>query len=280
QFKSELELPDREQSKAATAQKAIREQVAKHLYVANSFLAGSYARYTKITPLSDIDVIFVRNSERVGLASSGGTSPNEALVQLAEAVKKAYPSTARIEKQSRSVNVRIQGLQFGFDLIPAWLRTPDGYWIPDADDSRWIPTDPDQHAAMMTEANRRCENKLKPVIKMAKHWSRYNYDRLRSFHIELVCAAIFITGEIQRWQLGVARFLANAFNYVGRVMMDPIYGVSRVDKVLTEKEETELLSRIRYDSNNAVEALELEQAGKDASAIEKWRHIFGTGFPC
>ena len=37
-FKSELELPDREQAKAADTQKAIRERVSRHLFVADSFL--------------------------------------------------------------------------------------------------------------------------------------------------------------------------------------------------------------------------------------------------
>jgi hypothetical protein len=279
QFKSELELPDREQDKAAAAQKAIREHVSSHLFIADSFLTGSYARFTKITPLNDVDVVFVRNTGRVGLATYGGILPGLALDEVAEAVRKAYPSTAWIQKQSRSVNVQIAGIQFGFDLIPAWLRDPNGFWIPDADTGSWIATDPEGHAQILTEANKQCDNKLKPIIKMAKHWSRNNHDLLRSFHIELICRAIFLNNPITTWRFAVARFLLELSNFVGRPMMDPIYGQSRVDGVLSVKETADLLSRCSYDAQNAIDALDLEAAGKDAEAITKWRSIFVKGFP-
>src|SRR5712692_6418447 len=173
-FKSELELPDRKQKEAAAAQQDIRDQVAKHLYMAHSFLTGSYARHTKIVPLNDIDVFLLRNQQRVDLAPPGatGTLPETALNDVAVAVQKAYPVTATVQKQNRSVNVQIRGLDFGFDLTPAWWRNPSGYWIPDRSSGGWIPSDPDAHAAFMTKANEASDDKLKPLIKMVKHWSR------------------------------------------------------------------------------------------------------------
>jgi hypothetical protein len=198
-FKSELELPDRQQLVAAEAQEEIRSRIGIYLHVPNSLLTGSYARHTKIFPLNDIDVMLIRNSHRVALATSGnGVYANQALDQVEEAVRKACPSGASINKQSRSVNVQIKGLKFGFDLIPAWLRNPDGYWIPDTDNNSWLPTDPEAHARLMTEANKSCDDRLKPLIKMLKHWSRNNYDLIRSFHIELICADIFASQEIGR----------------------------------------------------------------------------------
>ncbi len=182
-FKSQLELPDRKQTEAASAQQAMRTKVAQHLTVFDSFLTGSYARYTKIDPLNDIDVMFVRNGERVALSSDGsGVYPDQALTQLVDAVQKAYLS-AQIEKQARSVNVQRAGYSFGFDLIPAWLRSPNGFWIPDRETGTWLPTDPQSHADLLTAANKKSGEMLKPVIKMIKHWSRNNYDRIRSFHI-------------------------------------------------------------------------------------------------
>lgn len=61
-FKSELEMPERKVAQAAAAQQDMREQVSRHLSVPDSFLAGSYARHTKIDPLNDIDVFLVRNT--------------------------------------------------------------------------------------------------------------------------------------------------------------------------------------------------------------------------
>jgi len=279
-LKSELELPDRKQKLAASAQQDIRSRIAKYLHVADSMLTGSYSRYTKINPLNDIDIFLIRNERREALSTDGsGIFPGAAIDEVVKAVQQAYPQTATIKKQSRSVNVQIAGLEFGFDIIPAWLRQPDGYWIPDTDSGSWLPTDPDAHARILTEANDNCSGKLKPLIKMLKHWSRNNYDLIRSFHLELICAQIFSREELKNFPLGVAIALHHLSAYVGRQFMDPIYGVSRVDKQMSSDEQAKLRLRINSDAQNSVEALRLEAAGRDAEAIAKWKHIFVSGFP-
>src|SRR5713101_2995226 len=113
-FKSELELPDRKQKEASQAQKEIRERISAYVSVENSFLTGSYARYTKIDPLNDVDVFLVRNKSRTGLSTDGsGVFPGIALDQISDAVARAYPRGAITKKQNRSVNVQITGLPFG-----------------------------------------------------------------------------------------------------------------------------------------------------------------------
>jgi tRNA nucleotidyltransferase (CCA-adding enzyme) len=81
-FKSELELPDRKQQQASTAQQEMRAEIAKHLHLTNSFLTGSYSRHTKIDPLNDIDVFLVRNDSRVALSTSGALSPLRPSIRL------------------------------------------------------------------------------------------------------------------------------------------------------------------------------------------------------
>jgi hypothetical protein len=279
-FKSELELPDRQQAQASTAQQDIRARISAHLYVADSLLTGSYARHTKIYPLDDIDILLVRNSAKVGLSTDGsGTTPTQALDQIADAVAKAYAQTATIKNQSRSVNVQITGLDFGFDLIPAWQRNPNGYWIPDTDSGSWIPTNPDWHAEQMTAANASLQQRLKPVIKMIKHWNRHNYELLRSFHIELICKDIFASWQLPNYPVGVATVLSKMGPYVGQLMMDPAYNSCRVDKPLSTEDRDKLIQRVNGDGGRAIEALQLEASGQHTAAIEKWKYIFLHGFP-
>ena len=280
-FKSELELPDRKQKEAAAAQQDIRDQVAKHLYMAHSFLTGSYARHTKIVPLNDIDVFLLRNQQRVDLAPPGatGTLPDTALNDVAVAVQKAYPVTGTVQKQNRSVNVQVRGLDFGFDLTPAWWRNPSGYWIPDRSSGGWIPSDPDAHAAFMTKANEASDDKLKPLIKMVKHWSRNNYDRICSFHIELICAEIFSSQTLVNYSKGMTMVLSNLPKYIHTTMMDPIYRVSKVNKDLSSAEAAELDFRAKSDGQRAIDALKFESVGQHNEAVAKWKEIFLGGFP-
>jgi hypothetical protein len=279
-FKSELELPDSKQAQAAKAQQDVRSRLAKHLDVPDSLLTGSYPRHTKINPLDDIDILLIRNRGRVGLVTDGsGISTAAAISEVAEAATNAYGLSATVKKQARSVNAQIKGLDFGFDIIPAWLRNPDGYWIPDTETNVWIPTDPEAHARMRTEANARLQLRLKPVIKMAKHWNRKNYDLLCSFHIELICKSIFETLDLPNFPWGVSAFLVNLDKYAGKVMMDPVYKVCRVDKPLSAEDLAKLVTRINSDAQNAREALQLEQDGSHVAAILKWKHIFVSGFP-
>lgn len=215
EFKSGLELPAAHSHRASAAQQALRERLSRHLAIEDSFLTGSYARHTKIHPLNDIDVILVRNVSRVGLVSSGGIQTFQALDEVVRAARSAFPTGATISKQSRSINVSFAGLDFGFDLIPSWLRQPDGYWIPDGDTGSWIATSPEFHEQFMTQANDRTGGRLKPIVKMLKHWSRNNYDLLRSFHIELICENVSRSLRLDNFQLGVGTVLINLPHFIG-----------------------------------------------------------------
>jgi hypothetical protein len=278
-FKSALELPDRQQDKASTAQQELRTEIGKYLVITSSFLSGSYARFTKIAPLKDIDVILVRNNIRSGLNTDGnGILPAQAITEVATALRQAYPA-AIITPQARSVNVELPGVSFGFDLIPAWYREPDGFWIPDTDVAQWLPTNPDYHARLMTDANKASDGKLKPLIKMAKHWSRHNYDYLRSFHIELISLSIATKFPLENAQTNLAGFLIQLPGYLGHKLMDPAYGVSRVDKELTSTQLSELRQRVAGDATRARTALAQEQQGDHAAAIATWKQIFLNGFP-
>lgn len=278
-FKSNLELPDNKQREASLAQQEVRRRLSSHLYIPNSFLTGSYARHTKIHPLNDIDVMFVRNDHRVLVSTDGaGIQPFQALDQVVSAAQQSYPQ-AKVTRQSRSVNLDMQAHNFGFDLIPAWLRNPTGYWIPDLDRNTWIPTNPEAHDQRLTDANERCGRMLIPLIKMAKHWSRNNLDLLRSFHLELICAAIFLSRQPVNFQHGIGLFLYHLSSFVDVPMMDPIYGSSRVDEELSGDRRSHLLRRVTYDSDNSVAALRFEKAGTSGDAIEAWKRIFVQGFP-
>ncbi len=76
----------------------------------------------------------------------------------------------------------------------------------------------------------------------------------------------------------MTRILIGLQAHVGKAMLDPVYGVSRVDKELTHEEHQRLLVRVQSDAADAMKALTLEAGSDHAGAIEKWRRIFLSGF--
>ena len=77
----------------------------------------------------------------------------------------------------------------------------------------------------------------------------------------------------------MATVLANLPGYINTPMMDPIYGISRVNKALSQVELIEPNNRVRGDGLRAADALKWENSGYDDAAISKWKEIFLSGFP-
>ena len=64
-FRSRLELNEKEQKNASARQQEVRDYLDTKFSITNSFLTGSYARYTKTKPLKGIDVFFLlKDTER------------------------------------------------------------------------------------------------------------------------------------------------------------------------------------------------------------------------
>lgn len=150
-FKSRLELNDKEQKNASARQQEVRDYLDTNFSIANSFLTGSYARYTKTKPLKDIDIFFVlKDSER----HYRGKAPSAVINAFYDALVEKYGEKA-VRKQGRSVNVDF-GVHvdaedntdyriLSVDVVPAFPEGDD-YEIPDTDSGQWIKTNPKIHA--------------------------------------------------------------------------------------------------------------------------------------
>jgi hypothetical protein len=60
---------------------------------------------------------------------------------------------------------------------------------------------------------------------------------------------------------------------IGGRFMDPIYGVSRVDRPLSPDEQSPPNLRITSDAQRSLDALKLEAAAQHRETIEKWKYI-------
>lgn len=274
-FKTNLEITGLQQQTVSIRQQNVRDAVSTDLTVLDSFLTGSYRRSTMIAPLSDadIDIFVVLDSSYF---QQGGQAA--LLDQVKVALKKEYPKTPKISRNGQAVTIRFS--DFVVDVVPSFYRKGGGFLIPDSVHARWISTDPKKHVEMWSTANAYHSGNLVPLIKMLKAWNRQHSSLLRSFHLEAMILGILTNVTINDFSSGTRFVLDKARQAVKGATYDPSgYGGNLADYLNTQQKIDDVVSRLATAYTRAVDAENLEKQGKTASAMEKWRLIFGDYFP-
>ncbi len=226
--KDELNTILREYAKNHLSPTAVERAMISKIYASicdvlgerNCLQIGSYPRYTAVTPVHDLDVLFVLG------AWYRDADPSDALSELQSRLEKHYenptPYTIKIKRQTHSITIQFsQGTEevFATDIVPAYVSGKnefgdDTYMVPELlhksrigrqrlyDDiaarSRmmtWIKSDPRGYisvAAATNEAN----GDFRKTVKLVKAWraSCKEMDEsfaLKAFHIEQVVTAYF-----------------------------------------------------------------------------------------
>lgn len=180
----------------------------------NSLQIGSYPRFTAITPLHDLDVLYV-----LGAWNAESHDPGEALTSLETrlSIEWVNPTKfkAAIERQTHSVTIKFSeggNEVFGVDIVPAYIKGTnefgdDTYVVPEIAvrphrerqeireavaagrrDMSWIASDPRGYITVASKLNDR-NNDFRKAVKLAKGWrsSCKSADPdfpLKSFHLE------------------------------------------------------------------------------------------------
>lgn len=274
-FKSNLEITGLQQQTVSTRQQNVRDVVAADLTVLDSFLTGSYRRSTMIAPLKDADIdVFVV------LGASYFKQDGQAwlLDKVKATLKKEYPSTPKISRNGQAVTITFT--DFVLDVVPAFNRKGGGYLIADCVNRRWISTDPKKHVDIWSAANTSHKGNLVPLIKMIKAWNREHSALLRSFHLEAMILSILTNVTIHDFPSGARFVFDKTRQSVKGATYDPSgYGGNLADYLNTQQKINDVVSRLETAYNRSVEAENLDKQGKTASAVEKWRMIFGDYFP-
>ncbi len=241
------------------------------------FLSGSYARGTKIYPLDDIDVIMVldghglfpiENGMYLDAAVRGSGSPGSPVGNYTDAnglissqkimeifhnaLKETYPNS-QLRKHGQALNIWLESKKLGIDIVPAFHIQPnngtqDYYYIP-AGNGRtdWIKTNPKIDEAICNILDSRHDNKLKPVIKLLKHWNQVqNAGRLESYHLEVVAWHVFNQhpDKITDYGTAVKYFFDNATPYFSQACPDPTNLGGPVDIYLSQADRLQTLVKI------------------------------------
>lgn len=161
--------------------------------ILDSYLSGSYARDTALSPIDDVDIIFIVDPRGwpTGLLESR-PRPDQILQSFASALRYRYPNSS-VYVQRRSVRLSLNHLDI--DVVPAINKGNNGklILIPDSNSDTWITSAPKVHTEIGIEINKATQGRFKPVVKLLKFWNSKLPEtaKLKSFAIETIAATLF-----------------------------------------------------------------------------------------
>jgi hypothetical protein len=269
-------------------------------------LSGSYARYTAIKEIKDVDILLFISKDH----KDGEESVKKAINELINALK-GFPEylkdeTGKVEadlalrRQRRSVQVHLTLAEQKFDVDVVPSINDDGIeeplLVPDRDLSKWVRSHPLGYGSYLSGVNKDNFNKIIPLIKIFKHWRDIQMKRKRpkSYWLEcLVCkyadAEQLDVNDSSWGELFLSLLLAiyNDLCDIWKnntgvpVIEDPMLG-NNVAKSWTRDEFEYFIRRIEESKRWAEKALNEEDEKK---AIEIWQKLFNDDedkeyFPC
>lgn len=286
-FKSRLELNEKERQNAAKRQNEVRDFLNTHFSIANSFLTGSYARYTKTKPLRDID-IFVVLKDRGDFRGDG---PSVVIQAFYDALVGEYGAAA-VRKQTRSLNV-----DFGVvvqpnddtdyrivsvDVVPAYADG-DNYEIPDTGLGKWIKTNPKIHADQAVQAHQAFSNEWKGLVRMVKYWNanpRHGKKPVKpSFLIEVMAMECLHGGFQGRFDYELQTFFASLADRIDDQWADPAGMGPPVSDGMDAIRRGRAKTLLAEAAKEASIAINHSRQGRNGEALKAWRAIFGPKFP-
>ncbi len=262
------------------------------------FQGGSYARFTAITPLNDLDVFWVLSEETDKTVSSDDLFFGALLDSLAKKLKQEYESQGvdvKTEAQVHSVKIEFinEDSDFTIDIVPARkLDEPNGfgdylYEIPkdDAENKiKWVKTDPKGYIELAKRVNEK-SSVFRKATKLLKAWKtswkkKKNFGgvefKFQSFHLELVVQKI-IADNTEFEILDVADyFFKNISSFINEKQFVDRAGNGYVDDYLDEltKEEKRMIQVAARSAKILVDRIKIE---KDKAEIIKLLHRIVAG---
>lgn len=145
--------------------------------VTDKIIFGSYTRETilprKADDDSDIDLMIV-------FKNSNNYKPQSFLNRLKNFAETKY-STSEIYQSSPTIVLELNHIKF--ELVPAY-EYYGMYYIP-KNSSEWMYTNPNDFNNKLVECNKNNSYKIKPVVRLLKHWNIQKNSRgLYSFELE------------------------------------------------------------------------------------------------
>ncbi|MEX1014234.1 MAG: hypothetical protein WDZ80_03690 [Candidatus Paceibacterota bacterium] len=186
--------------------------------VNNCVQIGSYPRFTSITPIHDLDILYI-----LGSWDENNHIPSATLQNLFNEINSSYVNptnyTKKVSLQTHSITVEFwenTNMILSVDVVPAYSHgkneyNQDTYRVPEvikeknhakrnvltwnaSDSYSWINSDPRGYIKIATEVG--VNTDFRKTVKFVKRWKNTLCDqdqdlKLKSFHLEQVVTKIF-----------------------------------------------------------------------------------------
>lgn len=176
---SSLVLSSDEKSSITTSIDTLKSRLAYYFGddVTNKIIFGSYTRETilprKADEGSDIDFMVV-------FKNPNNYKPQSFLNKLKNFAEAKY-SSSEIYQSSPTIVLELNHIKF--ELVPAY-EFYGMHYIP-KNSSEWLYTNPNEFNNKLVECNKNNSYKIKPVVRLLKHWNiKKNSRGLYSFELE------------------------------------------------------------------------------------------------
>ena len=245
----------------------------------HSIYTGSFGRATATGKTSDVDMIFWLPDfyyERFHAYSDNGQS--KLLQHVKKALQKTY-STTRVGADRQVVVVSFSD-GITFEILPAFENTNGSFTFPDSNGGgSWKITNPRPEIFEISLMNEACNGNLKNLCKMARAWKKkWNvpiggllidtlaYNFIRDYHYR--DKSFLYYGLMSR----------DFFDFLSTQSKDQEYWLSPgAHQHVKRKGAFE--NKARKCKNISKVACSYEGKNYGWTARQKWRAIYGTGFP-
>lgn len=281
-FEDALKLDKTEVDAARRRHNDVRDCLTATELVAGSFLQGSFARKTMISPLNDVDVVLVLpRFDEARLRRPGG--PVESMEQLKPHLTACFPGVVFDSEKRADHALRLDFPDTGFhiDLVPAFDLFNDNGDVDIADRKldRWERSNTRELMRVVSERNSAVVTggRFVPQVRMVKTFC----NEAPGLDVcGLVAESLTFDAVTRRMVDG--RALLAVFERSARLTSGTLTDPTGVDDLLGRWSwERRRVSAAVFDgaAKAAAEALRLEAAGDEQGAIDIWHRLLGTQFP-
>jgi hypothetical protein len=242
---------------------------------ANSLQVGSYGRYTGISGISDLDMLYIMPSSKWDVYNkSGGQS--KLLQDTKTAISNTYSSSADIKVDRCVVTVNFTNSHI--DVQPVFEVAEQDYKYPDTyGDGSWKITKPRKEMDAMVEFETNKNRNLRRLCKMARSWKNKHGVNMGGLLIDTL-AYNFLKSTKSYDDTSFACYdemCKDFFEYLYEQPKDQTeYGA------LGSKQRVRVKKSFKRKAKKALGlAEEAIDATSDKTKHDKWRDIFGNVFP-